>query len=237
MPTDWRGEPGPQHDSETGGGADARVILWSRAGSEPPVDLVASLERRGLRIEWAHDAFGALARLCVAHGRGGGSVRPVALVMNDPGRLDGAAELVEQARTRAPRAIVWVWDPEGSVALRPWRETDGNVAARAPEPEPGAHPQPEIVVKPRPEPVRGGAPELRLAGDGPLQGGFEPEEGGADGGLAANPEPATDEIEAGEGDEPATQSDTGPKRVSLSDEELAMLLGDDTHDDTREDHG
>ncbi|HYE02428.1 MAG TPA: hypothetical protein VD963_04240 [Phycisphaerales bacterium] len=193
------------------GGATTRCVLWRSPDRPTPAELVESLRRRGVELVECRSAFEAMARLCVLeHGDGAGSRprygprEPVILVLVEPGRLPRAAEVVASAAVYAPHAACWVYE--------------------------AAH-EPKLRLYDPPEAREGNAREdgPRSSGRAPGSVGLPP--GGRRHGAQAPTKPAlrlTETEPAPEpGPEPAVESTgTTTRSVVLSEEELAMLLGD-----------
>jgi hypothetical protein len=88
------------------GPAPTTCILWT-AAAEAPAALTDLLAQRGFALEAASDRFGAMAAACCASSTGR---RPV-VILDQPERLKGAAELIATLQGRLPQAVIWTFDP------------------------------------------------------------------------------------------------------------------------------
>lgn len=205
---------------------EPKVVLWADGAGPLPSDLTEAMRSRGLTLERAHDCYDALAKLVRAHAAS--RAVPVALVLVEPGSLRQVEQVVHQAGLHAPRAIVWAYESSAHVKLRPWIAIEAEIRD-----EPKAEPRTEFKTEPRiePEAERGamppvvtrprpqrsfGVPSLRLAGEGPENdhagGAREPDSAGP--------------IADGQAEQDSEQN-TEPDPGVLTDDELAVLLGED----------
>ncbi|MDP1663083.1 MAG: hypothetical protein Q8L55_14295 [Phycisphaerales bacterium] len=119
------------------------------AGADAAASLLESLRKRGVEPLVVESDLWAMAHACVM---GAGTL----LVMCEPQRLTGAAQLALALRKYAPGVVVYAYEPGGAQVLRMVEDQD-LVNWGAPE-----RPAPE----PRPAPARAiGKPHLRLTGD------------------------------------------------------------------------
>jgi hypothetical protein len=218
-PTDRNARPTPHND--------ALCVLWHPRGQAPDPALVESLRRKGLRTIACDSPIEVAAWMCTMGGRqsstapatsnlhpsatqasaarpetGVGSLRPMVLLLDRPGDLLGAADMMAAMARYAPASVCWVHDPAASPRLRiiPWK----NDPSPAPAPA-SSHVQSSQLH------ARTAAPAmhtLRLAGGGPVS-------------LA--PQPVVSPIKA---DPAQVVTLARTPRDILTDEELAMLLGD-----------
>lgn len=140
---------------------DVRCVLllpWSRGAADrsapasAPRDLLAALERRGLRPRSIAGPYAALAEICLCRRERPGV--PIALIVVEPSRsIPG--EMTERLMGALARQVdgvtVWRYDTEPEPRLGAFDQ-----ARRTPEPRIEA-PTPEITVRPA------SPPRLRLA--------------------------------------------------------------------------
>jgi hypothetical protein len=199
---------------------DALCVLWHPREQSPDPALVESLHRKGLRTIACDNPIEVAAWMCTMSGRKpsashvttdphsssvtasplqeSGSLRPMVLLMDRPGDLLGAADMMAAMARYAPASVCWVHDPAASPRLRiiPWKKDAAPAPVHAASPSSHArHPAPATHT-------------LRLAGDGPVSAELDP----------AVPPAKSDPSQV------VTLART-PRDI-LTDEELAMLLGD-----------
>lgn len=214
-------------------------IVCHRRGRTPSEDLLAALERRGLRVSSTPSIYLALARLSgLTHAadRGDAAAAPV-LLLDQPADWEGAAELVRAAGRFTPDADLWMYEPTQTPPLR--GVTDADTAAWSDGDERRAEAEIRVIARaPR-------DPALRLVGSDDAAPQLQPEPH-AQPHAQSHPEPATPEsakIDTPE-PEPAAEperpgddaadpladraADAAPPSTLdlLSDEELDMLLRD-----------
>lgn len=131
------------------------VLLLPRSGGgEAPADLVAALERRGLRPSSTAGAYAAITEVCLCRRERPGV--PVALIIVEPSRST-PGEMTERLLGTLGRHLdgvtVWRYDSDAEPRLRAYEHN-----RRAPEVAMEA-PAPEIKVRPA------SPPRLRLAPD------------------------------------------------------------------------
>lgn len=140
-----RGEPDGKEQ------ATPRAVVWvaRAAGTGAATSLLESLRKRGVEPLVVESDLWAMAHACVM---GAGTL----LVMCEPPRLAGAAQLTLALRKYAPGVVVYAYEPGNTPILRMVEDQD-LVNWGAPE-----RPAPE----PRLGPTRAvGKPLLRLTGD------------------------------------------------------------------------
>lgn len=203
-----------------------RCVLWRPPHIPAPPDLLASLRRRAVAITECADPFSATAHVCRIDREGRD---PVVLLLVSPAELPEAAEVLDVAARYAPHAARWWYDEDENPRLRQVLPED--VLAWTPRPPrttqtfPSATP-PSIAAAfkgfepaDRRRPARGtgqdGGPALRLTHDA----GAGPDEPRA----AAGRNGASRAVSEAPGEGPAPSPST-----LLTNEELAMLLADDT---------
>jgi hypothetical protein len=214
-----------ERPAEPGSGVP-HCIVWHAPGVPPPEDLLAALGKRHLNLSYCSGPFAALAEVCAlgrvdGSGDGLAAGQGVVLVLVRAETLEDAGAVVRAVELYAPRARCWLYEPASPIRLRAVASAElerGASPAAAVLAEPGP-----VVVTPgfrtAPPPVRHPAqarPALRLAGDGVLPARPEPEE-----------ETLQAEVrEVKPGQPPASPAVNAPQ--VLSQDELAMLLGEDT---------
>lgn len=206
---------------------DALCVLWHPREQSPDPALVESLRRKGLRTIACDNPIEVAAWMCTMGGRKAsaqhvttdphassvtaspvasplsqsGSLRPMVLLMDRPSDLLGAADMMATMARYAPASVCWVHDPAASPRLRiiPWKKDAAPAPAHASSPAPpSSHVQPAAPF----------THTLRLAGEGP---------------VSLDPNPA---ISPAKPDLPQVVTLARTPRDILTDEELAMLLGD-----------
>lgn len=202
-----------QADASPAGAWHATCLILAppglRGGSGAVDLLVRSLERRGLEVRSARDAYEGMADLLIhkRHRRHEGRLDPIVLVLVEPERLRGAAALHEATLRHAPHAVLWEFHPGPPPSLRAFRGVRPGLERDLPTPAPRAlRTQPEAPPAEHPAAGEGGAVGLRLTGEG---GGMQqqPNQGGIIG--------KTDSFSWGQ----------EMKAPLLTEEELSMLLG------------
>ncbi len=222
-----------------GGRREARGIVLVARWRQAPRALIASFRRRGVEVSIEHEPLLALAELgrcliehrqrCVRgessfHRRvsAAASAHPaLILVVAEPGDFPDVGDLLECAARSMPSVAIAVFEEAASPNLRMIRSgvrtapaADAPVAGPARQAARLGQEQtepPQIVVRP----ARSARPALRLASRNDSSPLAAP---GDDADRVAAASPHTDEA-------PAAQ-DTPPEPL-ITDEELAMLLGDD----------
>lgn len=222
----------------------AVCVAWSPVGVPLDPRLQGALKRPGLEVAACDDPFSVLAVLTSAHLGGAGAK---ILLLVEPQRLPSVIDLLDIAPRYVPEMAIWLFDPSRQPVLRSVKATDVLVAlgarmATAPEPRRSVSaPAPRPAIAPAQsndqpsgpvawtgpwvasttqkwnEPTNG----LRLAGDGTLPARDDVREDDVDAFAEGSPAPAAASAAA-----PATPPRANPR--VLTEEELAMLLGDDT---------
>lgn len=228
--------PNGSSSHSTGAARRVRCVLWTPRGVAPPLELEQELDRKGIARAAADNAHAAMALLCAWANRpdaaGPFPLRVVVLV--EPEMLLDARALLDALDRYAPDAARWAYRRGANPALRALVEQDvpplsvpSRPAVFAPparpiqrDPSPTSPLQTHPVL-PRPErrPLPPARPSLRLT-DHPAP----TLDGAADDGLGdLNPPDARVGARTPDG----AQSPTNV----LTDEELAMLLGDNPDHD------
>lgn len=101
-------EPAPKHGP--------CCVLWTPAGTEPPRELLASLERRSLAWVVAQDGYSAMAEVLLRQKAGNGAKSAV-LVLVHPTKLDLSGMVVDALGRFAGPVAVWRYDPEAHPVL------------------------------------------------------------------------------------------------------------------------
>ncbi len=184
--------------------------------------LQAALKRPGLEVAMCDDPFAVLAVLTNAHLGGAGAK---ILLLIEPQRLPHVVDLLNLAPRYVPEMAIWLFDPARQPVLKAARVGDVLAALGV-----KAAPKPGPVVAPTDE-SRASGP---VAWTGPwvastTQKWSEPSGGlrlAGEGTLPARDEVREDDVEMFADGKPAPEA--APKRNQrvLTDEELAMLLGD-----------
>lgn len=209
------------------GSAATTAIVCRAKGVTAPAELRAALTRKGFAVEDVETTYLAAARAMLL--TRGSSSRRVFVVLVQPSKLVRPQELVRALGASAPTAACWVYEPGAAGEqlravtaedLGRWASS-GNCRLMS-RPEEGEKPSTSAIsasleasgpvgtpdangshAPTYQNPGAGGTPSLRLAG------------AWGDTGLSPHPQ-----------ENPAA-GDAPPQQL-LSDEELAMLLGDDT---------
>jgi len=188
-------------------------MLWHAPGMDPPAELLEALARRGVEVTATTSAFGALAEICLFERQAtqaGAGPRPTGVVLlASPDELDDPAALVRAVQSYASGTSCWVFEPGGREPLRAVGRLDMEAWS------------PVVVIDE--------AISRSLSGSG--RAGRAPGSGASAAGLRLSAAaPRTDE---GDGeaaraadDDERTEPPT-PSQSLLTDDELAMLLGDD----------
>lgn len=180
-------------------------VLWTPRGTLPPRELEVELSKKGITHRSSDNSHGAMAMLAGwarEHAEGRGAVRVLILV--EPSRLDGVHALLNALDRYTPDAVRWVYKSGANPALRAFVEEDVTTTVDSPSASTPASSHPfRAVGTPRAE--RRPMP-LRLV-DAPAAP------------LLREARPA---------EPPEADGERGlPEGSRLTDEELAMLLGDD----------
>ncbi len=204
--------------SEAKEGSRARCAIvhaQARAGEAPrdpgAAELAAAMGRRGLDVLWCRDAYSAMAELAVHERalRRGECTEPMIVVLCDAAHLAQAPALFDASARLAPHAVIWRYDAGANPALaafHPGARVDP-VAARQPAGR-GTQSAPARLEPDEPAPL---AWPLKIDPPQPVRAVPEP---------AAKPSPAA-----------AAPQPARPTQMILTEEELAMLLGDEGADE------
>ncbi len=220
------------------GGRRVVCVLWVARGVAAPADLEHELERKGIEHELCDNAHGVMAVLCAM--RGGEEGRPVrVVVLVEPEMLPDARELLGGLDRYASDVARWVYRRGANPSLRALVESDVPRTSQLRETPPvsagvrsagfvfGGSPRPERRPL-APRDAASGRPSLRLT-DHPSVASARPDRGGGevvDDGLGdvLGPDGSVESPDARTGER--ASSGSGASSV-LTDEELAMLLGDE----------
>lgn len=206
----------------TGESANARCVVLCppRSGAaQAPVELRHALAPRARTIEATDDALTAMSALVeLERGFTRGEHRdPMLLLLVEPDRLGpAAAALVASVSKYAPRAAVWRFDPRAERRLAPYTADAADSVTRAPRPFSPPGPR-----APRPARVEG---SVLSAGGFVSWAGFPPTTAKRAPGLkyTGDEPPVSGEVKSSPTNGAATPM------VSISDEELNMLLNGET---------
>jgi len=118
-------------------------VLWVPAGQEPPRELIASLERRGLTWTSAQDGYEASAEILMRLRDAG--PKAAVLVLVHPTQLDLSGLVVDSLARYGGAVAVWRFDPEVQPVLaKAERHELATVFTRTERvtvrPRPAAHP-------------------------------------------------------------------------------------------------
>jgi hypothetical protein len=235
---------GPNTNAAT---ALARCVVWCPRDPSAPREQPAKLPRelrellapRASSVECHAEPLDALASM-VLHERGfvsGAHKDPMLLILVEPSRLVGIDALVAAMSKYAHRAAVWQYDPASPKRLARYTAPiappesnghshsngngNGNAATPAPRPRTIAATPPAFVSwvgmpgpMPTPQNTQRPAPRLRLAGEATTP-------------AEAPVKPLPTATVSGLPSVAPTPSNAPPAaKPSLTDEEVAMLLGD-----------
>jgi hypothetical protein len=196
--------------------AAATCVVWRPMGVLlPPQPLVEALAARGFDTIHCDDAFEALARLCVCAGGREPGKRAVSLVVVDRDQLGEIDDFLDALETYTPAVVPWDYDD--AHGLRPLVVEE----AIEPEREPLDESAGEQIDFAR-EASTFAPHRLKISeeidpGEQPLQAA--PDDAGGDAGGDAGTEAGIDGAASGQAEPTISEL--------LTDEELAMLLGED----------
>lgn len=128
--------------------ANPTCVLWLPAGTQPPPELLASLDRRDLGWASADDGYGAMAEVLLRHHPESG--QSAVLVLVRPTQLDLSGLVVDAIDRYCARVPVWRYDPSASPVLAAAQRRElATVFVRTEPREPIA---PAARTKPEPQP-------------------------------------------------------------------------------------
>lgn len=145
--------------------ATSRCLLWHAQDAAPPVDLVQSLERRGVGLTTCTSAYSAIAMACLRERENDERTDDpsqrdsLVLVLVIPLKLGQPAEVVDAMRRYAPRTACWWYDPGANPRLRAVVDEDVDQWLAA-----GVRTGQPAVIRPRG--MDESRPRLKLSGDG-----------------------------------------------------------------------
>ena len=233
--------------------ASALCVAWSPAGVEIDQRLRAALKRPGLEVAVCDDPYAALA--CLAYGHEGGATAKILLLI-EPARLPHLAEVLDLTPRYVPNLALWQFDPTRQPVLRAMKMGDALAIAGVVQPPPptaisSPAPAPPLTAEParmetrraptiapqRADEGRANKPASAVEWTGPWAASSTQKwsEGGSSGLRLAGEGtlPAQEEVDAfaqagdANGSDSTSTQPAKPNPRVLSDEELAMLLGDE----------
>ena len=200
--------------SEPIAGPTRRFILLcapDTAGHGAPPELLSkAIAAREAGIVVRQSPYQAMADL-VEHERAhrtGAHPGPLVLIVVEPTRFPGAADLVDAASRFSPRAVCWRFSASDDPQLAAYVSDAPSEPTTPPGP---VHVRPSVADTIRPRPTQSQRPRLRLAGD--------------PGNVSHNEGEPPEDGQAGVDEQ---------HRPTLSEEELDMLLSDDWEKQTGE---
>lgn len=129
-------------------------VLWTPAGTQPPAELLASLERRSLSWVGVQDGYSAMTEILLRQRAGEGSKSAV-LVLVHPTKLDLSGLVVDALGRFAGPVAVWRFDPDAQPVLAAAQRHElATVFVRTQEGEP----RPADTSRDRPSPEAGPSP-------------------------------------------------------------------------------
>ncbi len=180
----------------------ATCVVWCPIGTlVPPRPLIQALASKGFSTIHCDDAFEALARLCVCVASREPGKRAVSLVVIDRQRLGEIDDFLEALETYTPSVVPWDYDD--SLGLRP-------LVIKRDEP---AQPATDLAPGLTPESAQGLSPGSASPPQLKMTESLTAED-------VQHQRPAPSDENRHDDDEPTFSQ-------LLTDEELAMLLGDD----------
>ncbi|HEX8877357.1 MAG TPA: hypothetical protein VF777_11445 [Phycisphaerales bacterium] len=203
------------------GAAPARALVCHAPGSAPPSMLLQALERRGFSVEIVPGTHRVLARAVVVRHDPETCHLRLVVVLVEPAKLSRPSECLDALRTMPGGVACWVFDASNgelraasAVDLDRWSEKNAVSARSAGSPLASQNNGPAAAY----ESVARSVPALRFTGDWPETAQATAHGMGQQGGQHTGDD--SDLARA------VDQSQTPP--ALLTDEELDMLLGDDT---------
>lgn len=144
------GQNGHSHAQETNGRTPC-CVLWTPAGTKPPTELLASLERRSLSWVGVQDGYSAMTEILLRQRTGEGTKSAV-LVLVHPTKLDLSGLVVDALGRFAGPVAVWRFDPDAQPVLAAAQRHElATVFVRTQEGEP-RQAAPSSQDRPRPSP-------------------------------------------------------------------------------------
>jgi hypothetical protein len=203
-------------------GFQTLCVLWHAPGSVIDPRLIQALTRPGMHVERCTDAFVATA--CMSrHASRDAALAGVhrVLLLCEPSRLDGAAEVVRALPSFVEAPIYWVHEPHAGEKVRALDQREmQELLEEAPNASAAPNTDSELRAFLGEHAVRTStqtwsAPPLRLAGDGPDVAAEAPTE---------QPAPVLIEEAAQQGASASKPQAAHPRKHLLTDDEIAMLL-------------
>lgn len=182
-------------------------MIYHRIGSDPPPELLRTLDSRGVAAQACTDPFTALSELLIARRTPG---LGLVILLIEPEQLDQVDRLSRALLRYAPWATCWVYREQDQPHLQSIDPAELGITG----------PQPNGLMPPAGDHVRT-APHLRLTGDGPADDAHS---------RANLPHDAREELDGDEAD--GSPDAEGPASL-LTEEELRMLLADDADEGDR----
>lgn len=225
--------PGDAHNAPP-----IHCVLWHGAEAPPTPELTALLAQRGLSIETCTDPYSAAARVC-RHQRAARARRDdpahaavdpgtLVLLLCEPSRLCMRAGVARVLELHAPRTVCWIYEHRAGPTLR--TVPIGRIGADPADVSPAADPADvPAATGPTIGPASGfGSVPAPVRAPGPIATGRHPPRLSLAGGPAGEPDERPIN-HTGAGSDRGESTPKGPINSAslLTDEELAMLLGDD----------
>lgn len=200
------------------GATPARALVCHAPGSAPPAALLKALERRAFDVEIVPGTHRVLARAVVVRHDPETCHLRLVVVLVEPAKLSRPSECLDALRTMPGGVACWIFDASSgelraasAVDLDQWSEKNTVSSRSSGSPVANQNSGPSAAY----ESAARSVPALRFTGDWP-----ETAQATARGAGHADDDPDLADARA------VDQSQTPP--ALLTDEELDMLLGDDT---------
>lgn len=202
------------------GSTPARALVCHAPGSNPPAALLQALQRRAFEVEIVPGTHRVLARAVVIRHAPDTNVVRLVVVLVEPGALARPGECLDALRTMPGGVACWVFDAASgelraasAVDVESWSEKNAIESRKT-----GTSPvRSNSGLAAAYESVARSAPALRLTGDW-----SDAAQATAHAAVAASGQPS-----GGSSNTDAAGEQPTPPTI-LTDEELDMLLGDDT---------
>jgi len=96
---------------------EVSCVLW--CAHEPPRELLTSLHKKGVTPTLCRSAFGAMAEICLMGTIGDGPKGGGILLISEPSDVRGKRALLSTCQRYAPWLRLWVYQAEAPIQLRP----------------------------------------------------------------------------------------------------------------------
>ncbi|MEM1184354.1 MAG: hypothetical protein AAGI53_05045 [Planctomycetota bacterium] len=234
----------PSEPPGNAGASPARCVLLHQPNAWAPEPLLSALVRRNIEVSACTSAHRAMAMLCALAGRDDDS--PLILLLVNAEGVGLSAALVDAVEIYVPVAAVWVYEEDGEPQLRAVERSDLErwSRRRPPTPSPSLEAKPEAWSEPSLKLVDDPEQDdLDRPGAGPST--TPPSEPLAQSDPPGSRRPVDDPVTGfGEaGAPPPDRADSAGRTedhgddmegpVSLTDDELSMLLADEWTDPGR----